>query len=329
MTAVSLRRFLRISPLVGLLVVASIASWVRLPYYAIGPGPAREVEPLIHVEGPHVYASAGKLVMTTISFRQVTGVLALLTWLDPHRSLVDQDVLFPSGETQAQEQQRSLSEMDTSKLDAAYVVLQRTTDYPKEHGSGALIEGIQPGCPAEGRLYAGDLVTAIDGTPIDTVAQAQHALDGIPTDAVATFTVTAAGETHEIRVTRGSCVPGHDPLFGISMIPNFPFRIRIESGDVGGPSAGLMWSLGLDDLLTPGDLVDGKVVAGTGTIDLRGNVGPIGGIGDKVVAAQSVGADVFLCPQGNLAGARAASDGSMRIVPVRTFHDALDALGSL
>src|SRR6185437_11455046 len=149
--------------------------------------------------------------MTTISFRQVTGVLALLTWLDPHRSLVDQDVLFPSGETQAQEQQRSLSEMDTSKLDAAYVVLQRTSDYPKDHGTGALIEAIQPGCPAEGRLYAGDLVSAIDGTPIETVAQAQHALDRVPADAVATFTVTAAGETHEIRVIRGSCVPGHDP----------------------------------------------------------------------------------------------------------------------
>jgi len=329
MTAVSLRRFLRISPLIGLLVVATVASWVRLPYYSVGPGPAQEVEPLIHVDGPRVYASAGKLVMTTIAFRQVTAVLALITWLDPHRSIVDQDVLFPQGETPVQEQQRSLSEMDTSKLDAAYVVLQRTSDYPKEHGIGALIEAIQPGCPAEGQLYAGDLVTAIDGTPIRTVPQAQHELDAIPTDATATFTVQAAGETHQIPVTRGSCVPGHDPLFGISMIPDFPFRIRIESGDVGGPSAGLMWSLGLDDLLTPGDLAHGEVVAGTGTIDLEGHVGPIGGIGDKVFAAQSVGADVFLCPRGNLAGARAASDGSMRIVPVRTFQDALDALDAL
>jgi Lon-like protease len=329
MTAVSFKRFLRLAPLVLLLVAVLVASWVPLPYYAVGPGPAREVEPLIHVDGPTVYASAGKLVMTTVSFRQTTGVQAFLAWLDPNRSVVAQDVLYPSGETQAQEQQRSLSQMDTSKIDAASVVLRQTGGYPKQHGPGALIEGVAPGCPAEGRLFAGDLVTAIDGTSVRSVSGAQKLLDAIPTNAEATFHVRAAGQTHDIRVTRRSCVGGHAPLFGISMIANFPYRVRIESGDIGGPSAGLMWALGMYDLLTPGDLTGGKVIAGTGTIDLQGKVGPIGGIGDKVVAAQSVGADVFLVPKGNLKGAQAASDGSMRIVSVASFQDALSAIGSL
>jgi PDZ domain-containing protein len=329
MTGVSFKRFLRIAPVVLLLAVVVVGSLVPLPYYAIGPGPAQEVEPLIHLDGPTVYASAGKLVMTTVSFKQVTGLEAAFAWLDPHRSLVAQDVLYPSGETQDQEQQRSLSQMDTSKIDAASVVLRQTGDYPKQHGAGALIESVGPGCPAEGRLFAGDLVTAIDGTPVRTVDQAQKLLDAVPTDARATFEIRAAGATHTIPVTRGTCIPGRPPLFGISMIANFPYRIRIESGDLGGPSAGLMWALGMDDLLTPGDLTGGKVIAGTGTIDLAGKVGPIGGIGDKVVAAQSVGADVFLVPKDDLKGAQAASDGSMRIVPVGSFQQALAAIGSL
>jgi Lon-like protease len=329
MTAVSPKRFLRLAPLVLLLIAAFVASVVPLPYYAVGPGPAREVEPLIHVDGPTVYASAGKLVMTTVSFRQTTGVQAFVAWLDPHRSVVAQDVLYPSGETQAQERQRSLSQMDTSKIDAASVVLRQLGDYPKQHGPGALIEGVAPGCPAEGELFAGDLVTSIDGTAVSSVAQAQKLLDSIPANAEVTFEVRAAAKTHDIRITRRSCVDGRAPLFGISMIPNFPYRVRIVSGDIGGPSAGLMWALGMYDLLTRDDLTGGKVIAGTGTIDLQGDVGPIGGIGDKVIAAQAVGADVFLVPKDDLKGARAESDGTMRIVPVATFQGALDAIGSL
>jgi Lon-like protease len=328
MTSVSLRRFLRVAWLVLLLGAVVFAVLVPLPYYEIGPGPAREVEPLIHVDGPPVYASAGKLVMTTVSFRQATALDAFLAWLDPHRSLVAQDVLYPSGETKVQGDQRSFSQMDTSKIDAAYVVLHQTGDYPQQHGTGALIESVAPGCPAEGRLAAGDLVTAIDHQPVQTVEQAQKLLDAIPSDSAATFEIRAAGQTETVTATRGTCVPGRPPLFGISMIANFPYRIRIESGDIGGPSAGLMWSLGLDDLLTPGDLTGGKVVAGTGTIDPQGKVGPIGGIGDKVVAAQSVGAEVFLVPKANLQGAQAASDGSMRIIPVGSFQEALTALSS-
>jgi Lon-like protease len=329
MTAVSFKRFLRLAPLVLFLLAAFVAAVVPLPYYAVGPGPAREVEPLIHLDGPTVYDSAGKLVMTTVSFRQATGVQAFVAWLDPHRSVVAQDVLYPSGETQAQERQRSLSQMDTSKIDAASVVLRQLGGYPKQHGPGALIEGVTPGCPAEGKLFSGDLVTSIDGAAVSSVAQAQKLLDAIPANAQTTFEVRAAGKTHDIRITRQSCVGDRAPLFGISMIANFPYRIRIVSGDIGGPSAGLMWALGMYDLLTPGDLTGGKVIAGTGTIDLEGKVGPIGGIGDKVIAAQAVGADVFLVPQADLKGAQAASDGSMRIVPVASFQNALAAVGSL
>ena len=138
------------------------------------------------------------------------------------------------------------------------------------------------------------------------------------------------GDTHEITITRERCLPDvADPRIGINLIDAFPIDVRIASGDVGGPSAGLMWSLGLFDLLTPGDMTAGLTIAGTGTIDTRGRVGPIGGIGDKVVAAQRAGATVFLVPADNMQELSGVDTGDMKLISVSTFQDALDALRGL
>lgn len=306
------------------IVLGVVAGWVRLPYYAVGPGPAREVEPLITVEDHATYASAGKLIMTTVSYYRVTPLLALQAWIDPNFAVVNQSVLFPGGTTPQQEQQRAISQMDQSKIDAASVVLRRLTRYPKQHGSGALIEGIELGCPADGRLFSGDLVTAIDGKTVTSDAAASAVLADASPTATITFRVIAAGQTHDVTLVRKKCDPKVDkPLVGIVMVNPFPFPLSISSGDIGGPSAGLMWSLGLYDLLTPGDLTGGRTIAGTGTIDLNGKVGPIGGIADKVVAAQRVGATVFLAPKDNMKDLRGVDTAGMAVVPVGSFQDAL------
>jgi Lon-like protease len=313
---------------ISVAVLALAASWIRLPYYSVGPGPAREVVPLIDVKGTTTY-DTGKLVMTTVSFRQVTAVTALGAWIDPNQTIVGQELLYPEGETVAEERQRSLSQMDTSKIDASYVALDHLTGYPKEHADdGVLIEYVQPTCPGEGKLFAGDLVESIDGTAITDVPEASAAIDAVDPGEPITFQVSAAGEQHDVTVTRGDC-PGADaPRVGISMVNDFPFDIEIASGDIGGPSAGTMFALGLYDLMTPGDLAGGRIVAGTGTIDREGAVGPIGGITDKIVAARRVGAQLFLCPRANYAEAKTADAGDMTIVPVSTFDEALTALGA-
>jgi PDZ domain-containing protein len=317
-------------------VVSSIAlplvvglTWLgfsyRLPSYGIGPGPAREVEPLISVEGHQVYPSQGKLVMTTISFRQLTPVTAVAAWLDPNEDVVSRDLLYAPGESVAQEEQRAVSQMDQSKIDAAYVVLSALAGYPGEHGRGALLEGVAPGCPAAGKLFPGDVIVAIDGARVADRDAASQTLDAVPVDEAVSFEVRAEGERHTYELTRNRCLDSGDPIFGISMIDNFPFKISIASGDVGGPSAGLMWALGLYDLLTPGDLTGGRVIAGTGEIDPHGNVMPIGGILHKVVAADAADADVLLVPEGNraeLAGVQT----ELRLVYVATFTDAVDYL---
>jgi Lon-like protease len=321
-----MRRTWRSAGSIMLITAAIAVSWIRLPYYSFGPGPAREVAPLIHVGGVPTYGSAGHLVMTTIRFDKLTAMGMLATWIDPDRSVEAEDIVYPPGLTPAEETHRAISQMDQSKIDAAFVVLRRLTDYPKHHGSGALVEAVGPDCPADDRLFPGDLIVRIDGEPVDSRREASGLIDAVPIEDPIDFRIEADGEMHDVRLTRGTCPGIEDPLLGIVLVQPFPFEITIESSEVGGPSAGLMWALGLYDLLTPGDLTRGRTIAGTGSIDLEGNVGPIGGVTDKVIAAQSVDADILLVPRGNMEELRGVDAGDVRLIPVSTLDEALAVL---
>jgi PDZ domain-containing protein len=324
-----MKRSLRPFALVLGLGLVFAVGYVRLPYYAMGPGPAREVGPLIDIKGRPSYPSSGKLIMTTVSYRQLTPALALFAWLDPARSVVKQEVLYPSNVPVEVEQQRELSDMDQSKIDAAYVVLSKVENYPRDHGNGALIETTYQGCPADGKLHAGDLILSIDDHPVATSKDASKILSAAEPGDPLTFEVRAAGQTHDIDVAKGKCPGTKKLLMGISIVDAFPFSVNISSGDIGGPSAGLMFALGLYDVLTPGDLTRSRIIAGTGTIGLDGEVGPIGGIADKVEAAKRVGATVFLVPKDNMGELGGVDTGDMKLIPVGTFEEALDALSSL
>jgi PDZ domain-containing protein len=316
----SARRIAMFLVLAALLVGAST---VWLPYYSIGPGPAREVAPLIRVSGRSVYASAGRFVMTSVHIGQLTAVGTLLAWLDPHRAVVKREEVYAPGESTQEERRRAISQMDQSKLDAAYVVLHELEGYPKEHGRGVLVESVVDGCAADGELFPGDLITAIDGAPIPGLRAASRAIESAPSGSTLRFDVTVDGEPEHVDLTRQPCGGEAEPLVGLRMIPRFPFPITISSGDIGGPSAGLMWAVTLHDLLTPGDLTGGRTIAGTGAIGIDGSVYPIGGIEEKIVAAKDAGADVLLVPEDNLREARAAGIGGIRLVPVGTFDQAL------
>jgi PDZ domain-containing protein len=146
-------------------------------------------------------------------------------------------------------------------------------------------------------------------------------MDDLATDEVE-MVVDADGEIEDVAVTRHRCAGSERPLVGIEVVEPFPYDISFESGDIGGPSAGLMWALGLYDLLTEGELTGGRVVAGTGTIDTTGAVGPIGGIEQKVEAAERAGAEVFLVPRENFHAAQGVAD-DLQLVPVGSFEEAL------
>jgi PDZ domain-containing protein len=327
-TMPSARRLLKIGLVLAPVAAFVLAGTVWLPFYSLGPGPAREVEPLIQVTGHPEYQSSGRLVMTSVRFRQLTALGAFFAWLDPAQTVVPRKDLFSPGETQTEEHQRAISQMDQSKLDATSVALSDLTGYPKEHRPGALVEGVVAGCAADGVLYPGDLIQAIDGRAIGGAAQASKLIESAPSGSTLTFDIRAGGERQNVDLVRAPCGEKNEPLVGVSLISNFPFGVRIESGDVGGPSAGLMWALGLYDLLTPGDLTAGRTIAGTGQIGLDGTVYPIGGIEEKVVAAEHAGASVFLVPKENFDAARSAAGDGIHLVPVSSFQDALNYLQS-
>lgn len=309
--------------LVPVVAALFLGGYVFLPYYSVGPGPARDVETMIRVEGAPSYPSEGRLVLTSVVFRRLTGFGVVAAWLDPDRSVVDRERIYPAGETVEVERQRAISEMDQSKLDATAVVLRELTDYPRDHGEGVLVESVFGGCAADGELYPGDLILRIDGTRVDTVRAASRAIGAAPSGSTLTFDVTIDGQPETVRLVREPCGGESEPLVGVALMNAFPIDVRIASGAIGGPSAGLMFALGLYDLLTPGDLTDGRTIAGTGMIGPDGTVYPIGGIGEKLVAADHAEADAFLVPKDNAKAARAADDFGFDLVVVSTFEDAL------
>jgi PDZ domain-containing protein len=315
-------RWSRLIALIPVTTLAWILYFVHIPYFVISPGPAQDVLPLIHVDEQTVYPARGHLLLTAVNLQQPNVYEALWAWADSAQAVIpERDILAP-GESQQQEARRQLSEMDTSKIDAAYVALRAYANYPAEHGKGVLVESVLPGSPADGKLYAGDLIESVDGEPVDDPEELGTLIRAAGVGRSVTIRIKAVEETHDVSI-RPTRVRGIAyPVIGVAGVENFPFPLSIDSGNIGGPSAGLMWTLGLADLLTPGDLTGGKTIAGTGTIDLEGNVGPIGGIAEKVIAAERAGAKVFFAPRQDAPEARQAAD-RMVIVPVGTFMEAV------
>ena len=307
------------------LAAVVLALVVRLPILELGPGPARDVAPLIDVVEEQTFDSRGEFLLTTITYRPATAVDAITAWIDPVEEIVPREEIFPAGVTVEQNEQITRSQMDGSKIAAAFVVLSRLTGYPETHGEGVLVQGIRAEAPADGSLFPGDLIVEINGRPAESKDVVASAINGTPPGGSVHLKVTAGGEERELDLVPISVPDVDHPIIGVTLVENFPFEISIASSDIGGPSAGLMWSLGLYDLLTPGDLTGGRRIAGTGTMDLEGNVGPIGGVRFKVEAAERAGADVFLVPEGNFEEAERVADG-IELVRVGDLDDALDYL---
>lgn len=309
---------------VAVLVFALMA--VRLPYFVFAPGSATDVEPLIHVSGTPTYQSRGHLLLTDVSFYVPNTFEALYAWWSPSEAVVPQSDYLAPGEGQQDFIQEGFQEMDTSKIDAAYVALKRVAGYPADHGPGQLVEQVVPQLPAEGRIRTGEIITAVNGSTVNDNVALSKVIRSAGYGAHLRFTLKDGAKTRSVVVTTTHETGVPFPVVGIATVPNFPFDVRINSQGIGGPSAGLMWALGLIDVLTPGDLTGGAKIAGTGTIDPSGQVGAIGGVEQKVVAAERTGAKVFFVPVDNANAAKSVANGSMAIVPVRTYSEALDYL---
>ena len=300
---------------------------VELPLFVEAPGRARSVLPLIDVDGTSTYESEGRLLLTTVNVGRLNAFEALTAWIDPQADVIPERELIPPGVSEEEYERASRSQMDQSKVAAVAVALELLTDYPDEHGQGVIVQDVFAGTPADGRLFPGDLMTHVNGAPLADLAQLRDAIAAAAGGGTVRLQVrpVEGGDTSTVEV-RPTRIEGVDrPVVGIAVVANFPFDVDIQSGRIGGPSAGLMWALGVVETLTPEDLTAGRSIAGTGSVDLDGRVGPIGGVRMKVIGAEEAGADAFLLPREDLADAREAARG-IELVPVGTVEEALGYL---
>ncbi|MFG3408123.1 PDZ domain-containing protein [Streptomyces sp. NPDC048142] len=329
---------------------------IKVPYAEMSPGPTVNTlgeargEPVLQISGRKTYPASGHLNMTTV---RVTGadyrmniVEAVYGWLVHDSVVVPHDTLYPDGKTEEQSTQENAEEFSQSQ-ESAKVAALKELKIPVS--TQVVVSTVVKGSPSEDKLHAGDVIKAVDGTAVKEPGDvAKLVTEHRPGEDV-TFTIVPAKEAAAAekagRAAEGSeqvtiktaKAPAEDggeedgkgrAIVGIRAGTDhtFPFEIDIKLADVGGPSAGLMFSLGIIDKLTPGDLTGGKFVAGTGTIDDTGKVGPIGGINMKLVGARDAGARYFLTPDDNCASAAADTPSGLTLVRVKTIDDATKSL---
>ncbi|MFJ5217999.1 PDZ domain-containing protein [Streptomyces sp. NPDC088354] len=324
-----------------LIALLCIALLMRVPYAEMSPGPTvntlgeHDGAPVLQISGHKTYPATGHLNMTTVRVTSadysMNLVEAVAGWLSHDQKVVEHDTLYPQGQTAEQADQENAEEF-TQSQDSAKVAALKELGIPV--GSQVIVSTVVKGAPSEGKLHAGDVIKAVDGTPVKAAGDVATLVTKHQPGQKVVFTVVPKGAkgdaARDVTITTGTSDDDgkRRAIVGIQagVGHTLPFKIDIKLADVGGPSAGLMFALGIVDKLTPGDLTGGKFVAGTGTIDDDGKVGPIGGIDMKTIGARDKGAEYFLTPADNCAEAAQDTPSGLTLVKVKTIDDAMDAL---
>lgn len=319
--------------LVGAVLVVGLTllmGQAKVPYVQMEPGPTYDTlgqddkgKDVITISGTPVSSSKGQLRFVTIGARQdLTLLEALRGWWRDDDAVVPRELIFPPDLTDQQVEQRNAEDFAQSGSAAETAALTKL-GYPAK----VSVKEVASGLPADGKLRPGDVIKTIDGTAVDSATKLLALIRAKPAGATLTVGYERGGQPGTVDITTIAAADG-TPRIGI--VPQVdqphPFTLDIPVDNVGGPSAGLMLALGILDKLKPEDLTGGKIIAGTGTIDEAGRVGPIGGIPQKIVAARRDGATVFLTPADNCAEAVANALPGMILVQVASLDDALTAL---
>jgi len=317
--------------LLGLFVVVGTQP---LPYVTYRPGPSLDIlaapdgKEIVEVVGEKAYRDAGELRLTTIYVDQpqedVTLDELMRAWLDPSEAVYPYESVYAPEETDESSDAESAVQMVSSQ-DAAVATALIELGYEVEPEIEVLY--VDKDLPAAGLLKVRDIVLKVAGADIASSEDVVEAVDSAPVGQPITFLVRRKGQEVSVDVTPRE-VDG-DKQIGIQLGPGFtfPFDVSVDIGDnIGGPSAGLMFSLAIFDTLTPGSLSGGEVVAGSGTINAEGQAGPIGGVQQKIAGAQDAGAELFMVAADNCSETIGLDTGDMRLVRVETMHDAVEAI---
>jgi len=324
--------------LVVVVVVAAFAFAVRieLPYYSIAPGSAVDAVRFVDVtEGPE-HQPEGHILLTTVALGKVTLFEAIEGWLDPGVDVVKEELIIGDRDIdEDQLREENLQAMDHSKQLAIGVALE-ALGIDAITGSGTEIVGVFEGTPAEGALAVGDVIVGIDDAPVALEPDLRRVLaDRQPGDRITLHVLAADGAPRDVPITLVAAPDDPDrAIIGISLTTkalefDIPYEIELQSEQIGGPSAGLAFTLALIDVLTEGELTGGETVATTGTIELDGSVGEVGGVPQKTLAVRESGATLFIVPSGELELARRFAGDELRVEPADTLEEALAVLATV
>jgi PDZ domain-containing protein len=308
------------------------------PYVIERPGPVFDTlgavtisgqsTPMISIPDQKTWPTTGSLDMLTVNLSGDPSALpnwldVATAWLDPSQAVLPVDSVYPPGSSVEQSNKLGAVEMQDSEKEAVAAALR---SLGHEVPATVTVAALSAGSPSSGVLKVGDTILSIDGTKVSSVDGLRKAISesgaGVPLSVDILRHGTASTVT-ATPVLSGSAKP--TPILGISVGTNydFPFTVKIQLENVGGPSAGQMFALGIIDKLTPGSLTGGHRIAGTGTIDASGTIGPIGGILQKMYGAQRAGATIFLAPYDDCAEAVGHIPEGLKVFAVKTLDESL------
>ena len=327
-----------------LLILLGAAMFIPVPYVMTSPGPVfntigevNEIE-LISISGTETYPTEGELEMTTVSEyggpqEGLDMFQAIWGWIDPDRRVVPRESVYPEGETEEENAARNVEAFSTSQSYAIAAAMDYLDQPIKEQ---VIVTSVGLDTPAQDKLRAGDEILTVDGVPMTTPEQVVEAVRSKPIGTDLNFSVMRGGTKLEVVVTSGTRSDDPEteqneatiPYIGIGIDINYSAEFEIKFGvtGVGGPSAGTLFAIGIIDKLTPGALTQGKIIAGTGTIDPDGNVGEIGGIQQKLIGARDAGAVLFLAPAGNCDEVNGHIPDGLTVAAIETLEDAMDEI---
>ncbi|MBN9141414.1 MAG: PDZ domain-containing protein [Micrococcales bacterium] len=332
----------------GLLIAALLGTALvgisPAPYVVERPGPVYdtlgdtevdgETVPVIQVDGAPSYPSEGRLDLLTVYLdgsreHPLDWFEVVTAWLDPSRALLPVDAVFPGGQTEEQSDEESARDMDASQRAAVAAAL---TELGVAFTSTVTVDEVPPDGPADGVLEVGDELLSVDGTPVASDGELRAAIADAGVGATVELGIRRDGVESTVSLTTvARSESDASPVIGV--VPGvsyaFPFEVTINLQNVGGPSAGMMFALGIYDTLTPGSLTGGQHVAGTGTIDGTGAVGPIGGIRQKMIGARSAGAEWFLAPQANCGEVVGHIPAGLEVFAVSELAQAVDVVTAI
>ncbi|WP_248926415.1 SepM family pheromone-processing serine protease [Paenibacillus hamazuiensis] len=342
--------------------VLYLVFFMPLPYFVFSPGTADVIKPMVHVKAADP-EEKGSFMLTTVRVSDASVFNYAAALLNPYREIYAKSAVFRNGENEQEYSTRQEVVMQTSQMDAIQAAYRHLKIPFNIHNDGVMVLRTLPDYPAAKVLQAGDYIVKVNDSPVRTTVELNRVLQTKKAGNTVVLTYKRKDEEKTANLTLTALPPDKDEKgnviskeerAGLGVVPanvqsilaeQEDKQVTIQAGEIGGPSAGLMFSLEIYNQLTPGDLTKGYRIAGTGTIDPNGKVGSIGGIQHKVIAADKEGAEIFFAPRDetpetattsppakNYSDANKRAEeihSKMKIVPVATLDDALKYLEQL